>query len=110
MIRENAVMLVSYNGAPSQLSHCHDAGCIIEDGHCIRATHAEANLIALAAREGVRTQGATIAVTHFPCVHCARLIIRSGFAMVYYIEEYAGSPARPLLEMAGVKVCQLQES
>lgn len=35
------------------------------------ASHAEANLIAFAAREGIRTKGCTVYVTHHPCASCA---------------------------------------
>jgi len=30
------------SGAPRGVAHCSEAGCILVDGHCLRATHAEA--------------------------------------------------------------------
>lgn len=39
------------------------------------ASHAEQNLIAFAAREGIRTAGCTVYVTHHPCADCAKSLI-----------------------------------
>jgi len=68
------------------------------------ATHAEAGLIARAAREGRATEGATIYVTDFPCPPCAKLIANAGFARVYYRRGYAVLDGRDVLEAAGVEI------
>lgn len=46
------------------------------------ASHAEANLIAFAAREGIRTAGCRVFVTHHPCSACARTLIQAGIREV----------------------------
>ena len=46
------------------------------------ASHAEANLIAFAARKGISTEGCTVYVTHFPCAACARTLIQAGITAV----------------------------
>ena len=56
--------------------HCIDEGCLIEDGHCIRTIHAEMNALLQCAKQGVSTEGATIYVTHFPCLNCTKSIIQ----------------------------------
>lgn len=48
--------------------------------------HAEMNAIAFAARAGVSVRGATLVVTHAPCMICARLIVQAGISQVYYPE------------------------
>lgn len=48
------------------------------------ASHAEANLIAFAAREGIRTKGCTVYVTHMPCASCAKSLIQAGVAVVWH--------------------------
>jgi len=68
------------------------------------ATHAEAGLIARAAREGRATDGATIYVTDFPCPPCAKLIANAGFARLYYRRGYAVLDGRDVLEAAGVEI------
>lgn len=45
-------------------------------------SHAEANLIAFAAREGIRTAGCSVFVTHHPCASCARTLIQAGIRLV----------------------------
>jgi dCMP deaminase len=72
---------------------------------CRNATHAEANGLAFAARQGISTEGATLFVTCSPCDVCARLLIAAGIVAVYYDEEYRDPSGRELLERAGVQ-CQ----
>ena len=48
------------------------------------ASHAEQNLIAFAAREGIRTADCTVYVTHLPCAACARTLIQAGVRTVVY--------------------------
>jgi len=68
------------------------------------ATHAEAALIAAAAREGRATAGATIYVTDFPCPPCAKLIANAGITKLYYRRGYAVLDGRDVLEAAGVEI------
>ncbi len=46
--------------------------------------HAEENLINFAAREGIRTRGCTVYVTHMPCARCTRSMIQAGVGVVVY--------------------------
>jgi dCMP deaminase len=48
---------------PRPHPHCDEDGHMMEDGHCVRTIHAEANAIIQAARNGVRIEGADIYVT-----------------------------------------------
>jgi dCMP deaminase len=68
------------------------------------ATHAEAALIAAAARNGRATAGATIYITDFPCPPCAKLIAHAGIAKLYYRRGYAVLDGRDVLEAAGVEI------
>jgi dCMP deaminase len=68
------------------------------------ATHAEAALIAQAARDGRATRGAAMYVTDFPCPPCAKLIANAGIATLYYRRGYAVLDGRDVLEAAGVEV------
>lgn len=44
--------------------------------------HAESNAIANAARAGTSVEGATMVVTHMPCMNCAKLIVQAGISAV----------------------------
>lgn len=71
------------------------------------ATHAEAHLIATAAREGRATQGASMYVTDFPCPPCAKLIAGAGVARLFFKEGYAVLDGEDVLKAAGVEVVQV---
>jgi dCMP deaminase len=73
------------------------------------ATHAEAGLIARAARDGRATAGAAIYVTDFPCPPCAKLIANAGIARLYYRRGYAVLDGRDVLEAAGVEIVEVAE-
>jgi dCMP deaminase len=70
------------------------------------ATHAEARLIAGAAREGRSTDGAVMYVTDFPCPACAKLIAGAGIAKLHFREGYAVLDGQDVLEAAGVEIVQ----
>jgi dCMP deaminase len=66
--------------------------------------HAEADLVAQAAKEGVELKGASLYTTTFPCINCAFLIARSGIARVYYAEGYSKIDAESILKNAGIEI------
>ena len=75
-----------YNGAPPDQPHCDDVGCLMIEGRCKRSRHAEVNALALAGLE--RAKGATLYVSHFPCLDCANAIVFYGIARVVYEIAY----------------------
>jgi dCMP deaminase len=72
------------------------------------ATHAEARLIAQAARDGVATEGAVMYVTDFPCPPCAKLIAGAGIDRLCFRSGYAVLDGQDVLEAAGVQILQVQ--
>jgi dCMP deaminase len=71
------------------------------------AVHAEARLIAAAAREGRSTEGAVMYVTDFPCPPCAKLIAGAGIRRLYFHEGYAVLDGEDVLRAAGVELLAL---
>jgi dCMP deaminase len=63
VVRDRMILTTGYNGSIRGAPHCEDAGHLMEDGHCVRTVHAEANAIVQAARNGVRIDGGHIYVT-----------------------------------------------
>lgn len=100
--RKNRIISTGYNGAPSGLPHCDDVGHLMEHGHCVRTLHAEANAIVSSRAD---LNGATLYVTHFPCVRCANLVTASGIVRVVAGAEYCSTSleARAILTAGGVR-------
>jgi dCMP deaminase len=68
------------------------------------ALHAEAAIVARAAREGYPLAGADLYVTTFPCPACARLVAAAGFARCYFAGPYAVLAGDDVLRAAGVEL------
>ncbi len=71
------------------------------------AIHAEAKLIAEAAKTGISLLGADLYVTDFPCPTCAKLIATAGFTRVFYEKGYAVFDGERVLKAAGVMICKI---
>jgi dCMP deaminase len=71
------------------------------------AIHAEAAVIAAAAKAGRGVRGAELVVTDFPCPVCARLIVAAGVKVVYYHRGYAMLDGEEILRVGGVSVRQV---
>ncbi|MCC7536109.1 MAG: cytidine/deoxycytidylate deaminase family protein [Deltaproteobacteria bacterium] len=88
IVRDKTILSTGYNGSIRGLPHCDEVGHMMEDGHCVRTTHAEANAIVQAARNGVGIDGAGIYVSASPCWGCFRLIANAGIRRICYGEFY----------------------
>ena len=88
IVRDKTILSTGYNGSIKGLPHCDDAGCDMVDGHCVRTSHAEANAIVQAAKNGVGIDQSKIYVTASPCYDCFKLIANAGINTIYYEEFY----------------------
>lgn len=87
---DGEVRLTSYNGPPRGV---HDWASRRERPmKYMFSSHAEANIVAFAAREGIRTSGCTVYVTHMPCASCARSLIQAGIKSVVYGDGTTSMP------------------
>jgi dCMP deaminase len=66
--------------------------------------HAETNAIAKLAKSTESGMGATMFITHAPCLDCAKLIYQSGINHVLYRNSYRSDAGIEFLEKAQVKV------
>ncbi len=108
---DRRIISTGYNGAAAGMRHCLHAETIpydqdgTNDGKgCKISVHAEANVIAFAARHGVQTFASVLYTTHSPCVTCARLLINAGIEEVIYEHDYRDPEGLYQLKEAGVKV------
>jgi dCMP deaminase len=97
IVRDKQILSTGYNGSMPGVAHCSDEGVCYrrsigasDDGkydYC-RSIHAEANAIALAARQGVSVKGATVYSTLFPCYVCTKLMASAGISEIVFELSY----------------------
>jgi dCMP deaminase len=125
IVLDRHIQATGYNGAIPGMPHCTDEGeCFRrkikapeEDkyNYC-RATHAEANALAQAARFGVTVDGADIYTTLAPCYVCFKILANARIRRVFYEIPYrSGYPERDeywlrAIEQAGMEAIHLQVS
>ena len=71
--------------------------------------HAESNAIAKLAKSNNSGLGATLFVTHAPCIECAKLIYQSGISNVLYRNSYRDSAGVAFLKKSGIEVTQIKD-
>lgn len=102
----NRVIAAGYNGFLPGAPHC---SCV-RDGHEQATVHAEQNAIADAAKRGVSVMGATVYVTHFPCINCAKILASAGVGSIKYLHDYHNDPlVAELLAEAKISVEKLSD-
>lgn len=68
------------------------------------AIHAEAQVIAKAAKKGKPLDGCDLYVSTFPCPTCARLIGTAGIKRLFYFKGYSLLDAEDILKAFGVEI------
>jgi len=110
VVKDDRIISIGYNGMPTGWDNCcEDVVREDEVGFQVTKTkaevlHAETNAIAKLAKSGESGLGATMFVTHAPCIDCAKLVYQSGIATVYYKNEYRSTQGLEFLDKSGVEV------
>jgi dCMP deaminase len=103
LVKDKQILATGYNGSMPGAPHC--MGQFMPDGspYChrralqiadvdkynfCRASHAEANAIAQAARHGVAIKGAALYVTLEPCYVCVKLLASAQIEAVFFELPY----------------------
>ena len=108
IVRDKCILTTGYNGSIRGLGHCDEEGHLMEDGHCVRTIHAEANAIIQAARNGVRIEGGTIYVTASPCFGCFKMIANGGLKRIVFGEFYRDERIFELSKGLGIELSPLR--
>jgi dCMP deaminase len=110
VVKDDRIISIGYNGMPTGWDNCcEDVVRQDEVGFQVTKTkaevlHAETNAIAKLAKSGESGLGATMFVTHAPCIDCAKLVYQSGIATVYYKNKYRSTQGLEFLDKSGVEV------
>jgi len=107
IVRNKAILSTGYNGSIRGAPHCTEVGCLIENSHCVRTVHAEANALIQAAQHGVRLEGSVIYVTASPCFNCFKLIANAGIRSVFYGEFYREERVLEFASQAKIRMVHL---
>lgn len=118
IVKDRRILATGYNGVPSGLRHCEETGCLREQlgvpsgqrHEICRGLHAEQNAIIQAATLGQSIEGATIYITHQPCLICAKMIINAGITRIVVKEGYPDEMSVDILNEAGLKIVMLGEA
>jgi len=121
IVKDNRILSIGYNGMPSGWSNecetsTEDLDYTLTFNQKYLRTkpevlHAEANALMKLCKSTDSSEGATLFVTHYPCIECAKLIYQAGISQVYYINEYNASKGSGynFLREAGIEVCQIKQ-
>ncbi|HUT82807.1 MAG TPA: cytidine/deoxycytidylate deaminase family protein [Candidatus Bathyarchaeia archaeon] len=112
IVQNNHVISTGYNGAPKDMPHCIEIGCLRDElsipsgtkHEVCRGVHSEQNAIIQCAIHGESTKDATLYVTGYPCKICAKMIINAMINRVVISGNYSDTEGISLLEQAGVQV------
>lgn len=110
-VKGKHILTTGYNGAAAGTKDCLELGCLRNDmdvpsgtrHEICRAIHAEQNVIIQAALHGVSLEGATIYVTHSPCILCAKMLANAKIKRFVTFGKYADDAFRELFEEAGIE-------
>ena len=115
LVRDKRIISTGYNGAPKDVNHCLDTGCLREQmgipsgerHELCRGLHAEQNAIIQAALHGVSIKGAVLYCTNMPCLICSKMLINAQITEVYYKEGYADDLSISMMTEAGIPLKQI---
>lgn len=124
LVKDDRIISVGYNGTASgRPNECEEYvynikssedigpvfGPIYEKETKKEVVHAETNVIAFAAKNGVSTEDCIMVITHSPCFECSKLIVQSGIKAVFYGVEYRLNDGLEFLKECGLIVKKLNE-
>ena len=112
VVKDDRIISIGYNGMPAGWdNNCEDVIQHSDDTTSLKTKpevlHAETNAIAKLAKSNESGMGATMFITHAPCIECAKLIYQSGIGHVLYRDSYRDTSGITFLEKSGVEVKQV---
>ena len=103
-IRDGRTIASGYNGV---LPGVNSKYGIDKHGES-QTVHAEANLVAYAAKYGIPLAGCDLYTTMEPCRKCAELLLQIGFGKVVYLDSYRKHDGLRLLTNSSIQVFRVE--
>ena len=113
VVKDDRIISIGYNGMPTGWDNCcEDIVRTDEVGFQVTKTkaevlHAETNAVAKLAKSSESGLGATMFVTHAPCIDCAKIVYQSGIDTVYYKNDYRSTQGLEFLTKSKVDVIKV---
>jgi dCMP deaminase len=123
VVKDNTIIGIGYNGMPSGWDNdCEKRSYtnidpkwqyLDEDGSTYslvtrpEVLHAESNALAKVARSTNSSEGASVFVTHAPCLDCAKMMYQAGINSVYYRNSYRDTSGVDFLKDCNIEVEQI---
>lgn len=114
IVKDDRIISIGYNGMPAGWNNNCEDEFLHEDGSTTTKTkaqvlHAESNAIAKLAKSNESGDGASLFVTHSPCIECAKLIYQAGIKEVIYDEVYRDDKGITFLRDSKIKIVSIND-
>lgn len=124
LVQGKKLLGTAYNGAPTGVPDCSEAGCMISEEYelvvtdgqeemvkkqrCIRTIHAEQNLLLFTDR--IDREGSSVYVTDEPCWTCANMLANSGITEIVFHRSYLKDTGKVtnMMEQKGITFRRLE--
>jgi dCMP deaminase len=101
LVKDTRIISVGYNGFLPKMPH----QSIVRDNHEQATVHAEQNAVSDCAKRGIKMDGATAYITHYPCLNCFKILAASGISAINYHIDYKNDDIVKLLSQnAGIDI------
>ena len=112
VVKDDRIISIGYNGMPAGWdNNCEDKVWDKTGDYELKTKpevlHAESNSISKLARSSESGDGATMFITHAPCMECSKLIYQSGIKKVYFGQAYRDTSGVEFLNKCKVIVEQI---
>ncbi len=123
VVKDNTIIGIGYNGMPSGWDN--ECEVLIPEQEIVdiesrsityieerlvtksEVLHAETNALTKIAKSTNSSDGASLFVTHAPCLDCAKLIYQSGINSIYYRNSYRDEKGIDFLKHCKVEVSKV---
>ena len=114
IVRDDNIISFGWNGTPPGWdNNCEDTVWHSNGERTLKTRpeviHAEANALIKLAKSSMSSAGATIFLTHAPCVECAKLISSAGIKQVFYRHQYRNQDGVDLLTKSNIPITEITQ-
>ena len=88
LVKDNRIIAQGYNGFLPGAPH---ESMVVND-HEQATVHAEQNTITDCAKRGVSSDNCEAFITHYPCIHCMKMLCAAGINKINYFNDYKNDP------------------